>query len=182
MAFEDAALNSLLAMCPDPEACKPGEFDFRQHMVDKADKPEKQSAKESSRPAAGPKRLPHRLLLSAFSKTVGHRPTGLQAAQAKMFVERFPSEFREMSMQKAVLPCSMDGSRPFVAPDGSLPCPALSTYNALRYLQGHPEAMAKADARAKAQMENIFTKGVQVEWIPCASFLEWQLHVETSSV
>ena len=67
-----------------------------------------------------------------------------------MFVERFPSEFREMSMQKAVLPCSMDGSRPFVAPDGSLPCPALSTYNALRYLQGHPEAMAKAEARAKA--------------------------------
>ena len=86
---------------------------------------------------------------------VGHRPTGLQAAQAKMFVERFPSEFREMSMQKAVLPCSMDGLRPFVAPDGSLPCPALSTYNALRYLQGHPEVMAKADARAKAQMETI---------------------------
>ena len=70
-------------------------------------------------------------------------------------------------MQKAVLPCSMDGSRPFVAPDGSLPCPALSTYNALRYLQGHPEAMAKAEARAKAQREKIFTKGVQVE---CGDF------------
>ena len=168
---------SLLEICPiNPEECKPGEFDFRQHMVDKA------SEKASTRPATGPKRLPHRLLLSAFSKTVGHRPTGLQAAQAKMFVERFPSEFREMSMQKAVLPCSMDGSRPFVAPDGSLPCPALSTYNALRYLQGHPEAMAKAEARAKAQMEKIFTRGVQVEWIECASFLQWQLHVETSSV
>ena len=99
-----------------------------------------------------------------------------------MFVERFPSEFREMSMQKAVLPCSMDGLRPFVAPDGSLPCPALSTYNALRYLQGHPEAMAKAEARAKAQMEKIFMKGVQVEWIECTPFLQWQLHVETSSV
>ena len=90
---------SLLEICPiNPEECKPGEFDFRQHMVDKADKAEKQSAQ--------PKKLPHRLLLSAFSKTVGHRPTGLQAAQAKMFVERFPSEFREMSMQKAALPCS----------------------------------------------------------------------------
>ena len=87
-----------------------------------------------------------------------------------MFVECFPSEFREMSMQKAVLPCSMDGSRPFVAPDGSLPCPALSTYNALRYLQGHPEAMAKAEARAKAQMEKIFMKGVQVERIECTPF------------
>ena len=182
MAPEDAALNGLLAMCPDPEACKPGAFDFRPHMVEKADKTEKQSAKESSRSAAGPKRLPHRLLLSAFSKTVGHRPTGLQAAQAKMFVERFPSEFREMSMQKAVLPCSMDGSLPFVAPDNGLPCPTLSTFNALRYLQGHPEAMANAEPRAKAQMEKIFMKGVQVEWIECASFLQWQLHVETSSV
>ena len=85
-------------------------------------------------------------------------------------------------MQKTVLPCSMDGSLPFVAPDGGLPCPALSTFNALRYLQGHPEAMAKAEARAKAQMEKIFTKGVQVEWIECTSFLQWQLHVETSSV
>ena len=163
MAPEDAALNNLLASCPDPEKCKPGEFDFRQQPVDKADKPEKQSAKESSRPAAGPKRLPHRLLLSAFSSKVGHRPTGLQAAQAKMFVERFPSEFREMSMQKAVLPCNMDSSLPFVAPDGSLPCPALSTFNALRHLQGNPEAMAKAEPTAKAQMEKIFKTGVQVE-------------------
>ena len=178
MAPEDAALNNLLASCPDPEKCKPREFDFRQHMVDK----EKQSAKESSRPAAGPKRLPHRLLLSAFSSKVGHRPTGLQAAQAKMFVERFPSELREMSMQKVVLPCNMDSSLPFVAPDGSLPCPALSTINALRYLQGNPQAMAKAEPTAKAQMEKIFMRGVQVEWLECESFLQWQLHVETSSV
>ena len=126
MATRENGWSCLLAICPDPESCKPGEFDFRSHMVDKAEKSEKESAKASTRHAAGPKRLPHRLLLSAFSKTVGHRPTGLQVAQAKMFVERFPSEFREMSMQKAVLPCSMDGSRPFVAPDGSLPCPALS--------------------------------------------------------
>ena len=118
MAPGENALNCLFAICPDPEACKPCEFDFRKHMVDKGDKSEKHSDQASSRHAAGPKRLPHRLLLSAFSKTVGHRPTGLQAAQAKMFVERFPSEFREMSMQKAVLPCSMDGLRPFGAPDG----------------------------------------------------------------
>eukprot|EP00974_Lingulodinium_polyedra_P000300 28415-Lingulodinium_polyedra.AAC.1 len=59
----------------------------------------------------------------------------------------------------------MDGSFPFLTPGGDLPCPALSTFNALKYLQGHPEALAKADARAKVQMDKVFTKGVQVEWL-----------------
>ena len=40
--------------------------------------------------------------------------------------------------------------------------------------------MAEAKKQAKAQTE--ITKGVQVEWMECASFLEWQLHVETSGV
>ena len=31
-------------------------------------------------------------------------------------------------------------------------------------------------------MEKIWTHGVQVEWMRCASLLQWQLHVETSSV
>ena len=42
--------------------------------------------------------------------------------------------------------------------------------------------MANANAGAKAQMEKIWTHGVQVEWMRCASLLQWQLHVETSSV
>ena len=63
-----------------------------------------------------------------------------------------------------------------------MPCPCLSTFNALKYLQEKPEKMANANAGAKAQMEKIWTHGVQVEWMRCASLLEWQLHVETSSV
>ena len=67
--------------------------------------------------AEGPKSA---VLLSAFSKKVGHRPTGLQRAQARLFVERFPTEFGEMSMQKIVLPCSKeDQPLPFVI-DGGL--------------------------------------------------------------
>ena len=195
-AAGDSDVSALLASIPDPEKCTPKEFDFRVHVpgrhMDKPEKPKKAESKKRGkpdeeeegdpRPAAGPQKLPHRLLLSAFSKTVGHRPTGLQPAQAKMFVERFPSEFREMSMQKVVLPCNMDNSLPFVAPDGCLPCPALSTFNALKYLQGNPKAMANADDKAKSQMEKIFTRGVQVEWIESQSFLQWQLHVESSSV
>ena len=63
-----------------------------------------------------------------------------------------------------------------------MPCPCLSTLNALKHLEKHPEKMVNANAFAKAQMEKIWTHGVQVEWLGCASLLEWQLHVETSSV
>ena len=139
-------MDSLLAVCPfDSAQCVPGDFDFRPHMVDK-----KESKKDGSdAPAASqgheckaPKRLPHRLKMSVFSKSVGHRPTGLQVAQVKLFVERFPTEFREMSMQKIVLPCDLHGQLPFVALGGGLPCPCLSTMNALRFLESRAESVA----------------------------------------
>ena len=135
-------LQSLLDICHDPTTCTPQLFDFYPHLKDgqKDDQPERKKPRKG---------LPRRLLLSAFSTAVGHRPTGLQAAQAKLFVERFKSDFKEMSMQKTVLPCSADGL-PFVAPDGSLPCPSLSTFNALKYLQEKPEELARAEPGAKA--------------------------------
>ena len=49
-------------------------------------------------------------------------------------------------------------------------------------MHAHPEALAKTESRAKAQMARVISKGVQVEWLECESFLQWQLHVETSSV
>ena len=184
LALQDQAssvnlVKDLLAVCPfDITECVPQEFDFRAHMAEKADKGPKAAAKEGQLV----KRLPHRLKLSAFSKSVGHRPTGLQVAQVRLFIDRFPTEFREMSMQKIVVPCNMDGTMPFVALGGGLPSPALSTMNALRYLEGKPSLLADAEPRAKAQMEKVFTRGVQIEWLECESFLQWQLHVETASV
>ena len=77
-----------------------------------------------------------------------------------MFMERF---LTWRSTQEAVLPGSMDGSRPFLALDGSLPCPSPSTFNALKFLQANPEELARAEPPAKAQMEKIFKTGVQVE-------------------
>ena len=107
--------------------------------------------KASTHPDAGPTPFPHRLPLSAFSGTVGRRPTGLQEKQAKMFMERF---LTWRSTQEAVLPGSMDGN---------LPCPSPSTFNALKFLQANPEELARAEPPAKAQMEKIFKTGVQVE-------------------
>ena len=82
-------------------------------------------------------------------------------------------------MQKVILPCNADGTLPFVTVEGMLPCPALSTMNALRYLEQKPEALSHGQPRAIARIERIFQKGAQVEWLECETFLQWQLHVET---
>ena len=173
MAPDQGHLRSLLALCPDPEECQPGAFNFKNHM---------EGAPEDRKPGAGPQRLPQRLLLSAFSRNYGHRPTGMQVAQAQLLAKRFVTDFREMSMERTVLPCCMDGLRPFIAADGLLPCPSLSTFNALKYLQEHPRELAEAEPRARAQIEKIFKTGVQVDWIECQSFLQWQLQVEAAAV
>ena len=87
-------------------------------------------------------------------------------------------------MQKIVLPCSKEEQPlPFVTDGGLLPCPCLSTCVALKWLQQDtPERMKHANDFARSQMQKIWTHGVQVEWLGCASLLEWQLHVESSSV
>ena len=173
--------ESLMKQCAfDPDSVKPkADFDFSPHMARKAKK-QKKSAKEAE-DEEGSQRLPKRLLLSAFSKQVGHRPTGLQTAQVLLFTERFPTEFREVAMQKIVLPKSQEG-HPFVAPDGGLPCCALSTVNALRWLESHEDKLVRGDPKAVAQIKRIHEEGVQVEWIQVSSFVEWQLHVEGAAV
>ena len=177
-------LNCLLAEFPDTDTCEPKEFDFRPHKAHSDSNPEKQPEKEKEKKENEEKRqrLPHRLLLSAFSDKVGHRPTGLQKQQAKLFVERFPTEFIPMAMHQIVLPCSEDFTLPFVTDGGLLPCPCLSTFYALKHWQQNSGLMEHANDFARSQMEKIWTHGVQVEWLGCASLLEWQLHMETSSV
>ena len=66
-------LQPLIDLCPDTEKCKPREFDFRPHRVGNDEKEKEKKEKEEKR-----QKLPKRLLLSAFSEKVGHRPTGLQ--------------------------------------------------------------------------------------------------------
>ena len=81
--------------------------------------------------------LPKRLSLEALSIKIGWRPMGLQVAQCKLYTERFPTDFRLMSMARIILPHR--DSKPYVTPEGRLPCPMLSTSNSLKYLWKHPE-------------------------------------------
>ena len=106
----------------DPDLVQPKDVDFAGWA------PEKRSEKVQKRSGKGDKRLPMRLMLQAFSTAIGWRPTGLNVGQARLFIERFPSEFRLGAMSKIVLPCH--GGRPYVCPDGKLSCPVLSTRNA----------------------------------------------------
>ena len=60
---------------------------------------------------------------------------GIQVAQARLFVERFIVEVSLVSPQKMALGCQ--NSLPYVVVD-DLPCPALRTINALRWLETAP--------------------------------------------
>ena len=133
---ESSELSTLNCLLGEPK-----EFDFRPHRV------------RGFRPLKEGQRLPHRLLLSAFSDKVGHRSCFWQRAQALLFVERFPTEFTPMAMNQIVLPCSEDFTLPFVTDGGLLPCPCLSTFYALKYLQQNPRLMEHANHFARSQME-----------------------------
>ena len=102
-------------------------------------------------------KLPRRVKLSAFSTKVGHRPMGLQVAQCQLYVQRFPTEFRLIAMQKVV--CGHHHGKPFVATlDGEapgLPTPALSTMNALKWLELN-QATALKEGNAQASHKKLF--------------------------
>ena len=73
--------------------------------------------------------LVKRIVISAFIATVGWRPTGVQTGQGKIFFVRFPTNCNLQSMGKIVLPCRK--GVPYVTTEGRLPCPCLSTMNAI---------------------------------------------------
>ena len=123
--------------------------------------------------------LPRRLALAAFSNKVGWRPAGLNVGQVKLFVERFPQEFRLASMGRIILP-HLDGA-PFVAPDGKLPCPMLSSCNALKVLQS-PGKLDGAHIKVRLGLERVFKDGLQVEWQEFPDYMSYMVYYEGAAV
>ena len=105
---------------------------------------------------------------------------GLQIEQCKLYTKRFPREFRLAAMGRVVLPCL--GKLPYVTKEGDLPSPILSTMNALRYLDLHPDQLERGDENAKKEINLVIKDGIQVEWVEFNSFLEWMLYIEGASV
>ena len=181
MSETDKSVKELLQSCAfDPASVVAKAFDFSNFKVKDSNKEKKKESKEGKDGGEESQKLPKRLKLAAFSKTIGHRPTGLQIEQCKLYVKRFPKEFRLMSMGKLVLPHKEN--YPYICPDGHLPAPVLSTLNALRYLNNHRDDLKTGEPRAVKEIEMCLNDGVQVEWVAFNSFLEWMLYIESSSV
>ena len=122
--------------------------------------------------------LPRRLSLAAFSSKVGWRPAGLNVGQVKLFVERFPQEFRLASMGRIILP-HLKGA-PFVAPDGKLPCPLLSSCNALKVFQ--KQHLVASSAQVQSELERVFQDGLQVEWQEFQDYVSYMVYYEGAAV
>ena len=104
----------------------------------------------------------------------------MNSGQVRLFIERFPTEFRLGAMAKVVLPHRQ--GVPFVAPGDKLPCPFLSTCNALKALEKSPDKMKAAEARAIKDMQTVFNTGVQVEWVEFEDYVDFMIYYEGVAV
>ena len=75
-------------------------------------------------------------------------------------------------MGNVVLPCL--GGQACVCPDGKLPCPLLSTCNALKMIQKKwDEVKNGGEPQALKEIERVFEKGVQVEWMEFEDYMKF---------
>ena len=171
-AGKDAAGSAVTSF--DPDSVLPKDMDFvpwvPKEMSHKAEKCEKK----------GDTSLAKRLMLGAFSTSVGWRPTGLNLGQARLFIERFPSEFRLGAMSKVVMPCCK--GKAFVCPDGKLPCPFLSTCSALKVIEKKKDIAGDCDPRAWKDIQRVLEKGVQVEWVEFDDYMSYMIYCEGIAV
>ena len=190
----------LSARAFNPEDVQPGSFDFaafplqNESRLEPTDKNLKKGklgkgkeGGETPGVSAGVSvSLPTRVSIDAMSITVGWRLMGTQTGQVKLFVDRFPKDFSLQALGKVVLP--MKGGKPYVTKDGKLPCPLLSTFNAVKVLtrNGFKEleewcGNGAADAAAVADMRRLVDGGSQVEWKEFPSYTSYMLSIESAS-
>ena len=126
--------------------------------------------------------LPRRVSLGAFSKKVGWRPSGLNTGQVKYFVERFPMEFRLASLGRIIVP--HHNGDPFQDDEGKLPCPALSSCNALKVLQKKRGELDDSNSNrdVRLALERVFDEGLQVEWQEFPDYMTYMVYYEGAAV
>ena len=161
----------LIAFDPDTVVPKP-KTDWSDWLVS----PEGHAAKKAKTS------LPRRVSLGAFSKKVGWRPSGLNTGQVKYFVERFPMEFRLASLGRIIVP-HLNGD-PFQDDEGKLPCPALSSCNALKVLQKKRGELDDSNSNrdVRLALERVFDEGLQVEWQEFPDYMTYMVYYEGAAV
>ena len=173
-AFDSKGMDTLRCAF-DPELVVPQAFNFGSK-----EKRSKEKRNSSETTTTTTDKLRKRIALAMFSKTIGWRPGGLQAGQCKLYVTRFPQEFRKSAMQRIILP--KKGNLPYVTPENLLPCPWLATCNALKILAMNSEWKKDADPRAVSDIEMVLEDGVQVEWVDMDSYMDYMLYCEGAAV
>ena len=130
--------------------------------------------------------LPKRFSIYAMSVNVGWRLTGVQSGQVKVFFQRFPIYFSLQALGKLVLPHK--GGKPYLTQDGKLPCPFLSTFNAIKMLvkDGFEDLEKQcsdgtADPIAVEDMKRLVERGTQAEWKEFPSYTAYMLSMEGAS-
>ena len=77
------------------------------------------------------------------------------------------------------MPCFK--GKAFVCPDGKLPCPFLSTCAALKMIQ-KKDTTAYCDPRAWKDIQMVFEKGIQVEWMEFDDYMSYMIYCEGIAV
>ena len=97
-------------------------------------------------------------------------------------VSRFQSSFDPIAMDR--LCCQMVGGMPYVAPDGLLPCPFLSTSNALKInaVTGSKTNWKDFSSSAATGHKEVIENGLQVEWFECKNIFVWIERMTSSAM
>ena len=90
-------------------------------------------------------------------------------------------EFRLASLGRIIVP-HLNGD-PFQTDDGKLPCPALSSCNALTVLQSKGELDdSNSNRDVRLALQRVFDEGLQVEWQEFPDHMTYMVYYEGAAV
>ena len=91
-------------------------------------------------------------------------------------------EFRLASCGRIIV-SHLNGD-PFQGVEGQLPCPALSSCNALKLLQMKRNELDDSNSNkdARLALERVFDEGLQVEWLEFQDYMSYMVYYEGAAV
>ena len=91
-------------------------------------------------------------------------------------------EFRLASLGRIIVP-HLNGD-PFQDDEGKLPCPALSSCNALKVLQNTRGELddSNSNGDVRLALERVFDEGLQVEWLEFQDYMSCMVYYEGAAV
>ena len=173
-----ASQSLLEARCLDPWCVTPKAFPWSAYKGGKKRRVNQEEQAVANLTAE--EKLPKVVHCSALSCSYGTRLSGMrEGAAVAEFVDVFRTQFNKAALPRFYLACNMEQTQPFVAPDGLLPCPAGLVVTAIRILGEEFKSLdAAALSPAQKDLLCIFETGLDVEWWPTESFIQYVIFQE----